>query len=131
MLGDDLEEVLSALRFPESHRKRIRTTNLLERLFGKGRRRSMVIPGFMTISQALQPEGDFGAVETHFTTAWSSQSFREDLGQCLPLQIRVRLRIAHRGIDIRMTEPLADGRKINPSLQQIDRSRVPAMPLAA
>ena len=35
-LATDLEEVLSTLRFPESHRKRIRTTNLLERLFGEG-----------------------------------------------------------------------------------------------
>ena len=29
------------------HQKRIRTTNLLERLFGEGRRRSKVIPQFM------------------------------------------------------------------------------------
>jgi putative transposase len=47
-LATDLEEVLTALRFPESHRKRIRTTNLLERLFGEGRRRSKVIPRFMS-----------------------------------------------------------------------------------
>ena len=46
-LETDLEEVLTALRFPESHRKRIRTTNLLERLFGEGRRRSKVVPRFM------------------------------------------------------------------------------------
>jgi putative transposase len=43
-LATDLEEVLTALRFPESHRKRIRTTNLLERLFGEGKRRAKVIP---------------------------------------------------------------------------------------
>jgi len=35
------------LRFPEVHRKRIRTTNLLERLFGEGQRRSKVIPRFL------------------------------------------------------------------------------------
>ena len=47
-LATDLEEVLTTLRFPESHRKRIRTTNLLERLFGEGRRRSKVVPRFMS-----------------------------------------------------------------------------------
>jgi len=46
-LRTDLEECLTALRFPEAHRKRIRTTNLLERLFGEGRRRSKVIPRFL------------------------------------------------------------------------------------
>ena len=44
-LATDLEECLTALRFAEMHRKRIRTTNLLERLFGEGQRRSKVIPG--------------------------------------------------------------------------------------
>ena len=37
-LATGLEECLTALRFPETHRKRIRTTNLLERLFGEGQR---------------------------------------------------------------------------------------------
>ena len=40
------EEVLTALRFPENHRKRIRTTNLLERLFGEGKRRAKVVPRY-------------------------------------------------------------------------------------
>ena len=52
-LATDLEEVLTALRFPETHRKRIRTTNLLERLFGEGRRRSKVIPRFMSEKSGL------------------------------------------------------------------------------
>ena len=34
-LGQNLEEVLTALKFPLVHRARIRTTNLLERLFGR------------------------------------------------------------------------------------------------
>jgi transposase-like protein len=46
-LRTDLDECLTALRFPEVHRKRIRTTNLLERLFGEGQRRSKVIPRFL------------------------------------------------------------------------------------
>jgi transposase-like protein len=52
-LASDLEECLTALRFPESHRKRIRTTNLLERLFGEGRRRSKIVPRFMSESSGL------------------------------------------------------------------------------
>ena len=46
-LRTDLDECLTALRLPEAHRKRIRTTNLLERLFGEGQRRSKVIPRFL------------------------------------------------------------------------------------
>lgn len=46
-LGTDLEECLTALRLPEAQRKRIRTTNLLERLFGEGQRRAKVIPRFL------------------------------------------------------------------------------------
>ncbi len=52
-LRTDLEECLTALCFPESHRKRIRTTNLLERLFGEGRRRSKIVPRFMNESSGL------------------------------------------------------------------------------
>ena len=52
-LATDLEEVLTALRFPESHRKRTRTTNLMERLFGEGRRRAKVVPRFMTERSGL------------------------------------------------------------------------------
>jgi len=47
-LEKDLEETLTCLKFPVEHRKRIRTTNLLERLFEEGRRRTKVIPRFPT-----------------------------------------------------------------------------------
>lgn len=52
-LATDLDEVLTALRFPDSHRERIRTTNLLERLFGEGKRRSKVIPRSMSEKSGL------------------------------------------------------------------------------
>jgi len=42
----DLDECLDALRFPFVHRRQIRTTSLLERLCGEGKRRSEVIPRF-------------------------------------------------------------------------------------
>ena len=45
-LEQDLEACLQCLRFPKEHHKRIRTTNLLERLFGENRRRVKVIPHF-------------------------------------------------------------------------------------
>ena len=45
-LEQDLEESLTALKFPYLHRRQIRTTNLLERLFGEGKRRTKVIPRF-------------------------------------------------------------------------------------
>ncbi|MBX6323400.1 MAG: transposase, partial [Rhodospirillaceae bacterium] len=41
---DDFEACIAHLRFPLGHRRAIRTTNLLERLFGEKRRRTKVIP---------------------------------------------------------------------------------------
>ena len=43
-LDDDFEACIAHLRFPLGHRRTIRTTNLLERLFGEERRRTKVIP---------------------------------------------------------------------------------------
>jgi len=48
-----LPDVITCLRFPKDHRKRIRTTNLLERLFGEGKRRSKVIPRFPTENSCM------------------------------------------------------------------------------
>ena len=41
---EDFEACIAHLRFPLSHRKAIRTTNLLERLFEEDRRRTKVMP---------------------------------------------------------------------------------------
>ena len=41
---DDFEACIAHLRFPLRHRKVIRTTNLLERLFREARRRTKVVP---------------------------------------------------------------------------------------
>jgi putative transposase len=41
---DDFDACIAHLRFPLQHRKVIRTTNLLERLFGEERRRTKIIP---------------------------------------------------------------------------------------
>jgi transposase-like protein len=53
-LEEDLAECLTYLKFPEAHWKVIRTSNLLERTFGEGRRRTKVIPRFPTESAGLR-----------------------------------------------------------------------------
>jgi len=53
-LSKDLEDCLTYLQFPKEHHRRIRTTNLLERTFGEGRRRTKVIPRFPTESSCLR-----------------------------------------------------------------------------
>jgi transposase-like protein len=49
----DLEALVTHLRFPSEHRKRIRTTNLLERTFVEVRRRTKVIGRFPGETSAL------------------------------------------------------------------------------
>jgi putative transposase len=43
-LKDDFDACIVHLQFPPAHRRGIRTTNILERLFGEERRRTKVIP---------------------------------------------------------------------------------------
>lgn len=52
-LADGLEETLCVLKFPATHRKSIRSTNLLERLLGESKRRTKVIPRFPTEKSCL------------------------------------------------------------------------------
>ena len=51
---DDFEACIAHLRCPAVHHKRIRTTNLLERSFLEGRRRTKVIPRFFTEKSCLK-----------------------------------------------------------------------------
>lgn len=53
-LGKDLEATLTYLKFPKEHHKSIRTTNLMERTFGEGRRRTKVIPRFPKETSCLK-----------------------------------------------------------------------------
>jgi len=48
-----LPDVITCLRFPKAHRKRISSSNLIERLFGEGKRRTKVIPRFPTERSCL------------------------------------------------------------------------------
>ncbi len=52
--ADDLEASLTHLRFPVNHRKGIRTSNSIERLFGEQRRRTKVIPRFFDEKSCLK-----------------------------------------------------------------------------
>lgn len=53
-LEEDLAACLEHLKFPREHHIRLRTTNLLERTFGEGRRRTKVIGRFPTEGACLQ-----------------------------------------------------------------------------
>ena len=52
--GDDLEAGLMHLRFPLNHRRGIRTSNSIERLFGEQKRRTKVIPFFFDERSCLK-----------------------------------------------------------------------------
>jgi len=53
-LAEDLEACLQCLKLPSDHHQRVRTTNLLERLFGENRRRVKVIPHFFAEKAGLK-----------------------------------------------------------------------------
>jgi len=52
-LARDIQECLTALKFPFAHRIQIRSTNQLERLFGEGKRRTKIIPRFSSEASGL------------------------------------------------------------------------------
>jgi len=53
-LRDDLDASLAHLRLPVAHRKYVRTTNLIERSFLEGRRRTKIIPRFFDERSCLK-----------------------------------------------------------------------------
>ncbi len=53
-LNDDLEALLAHLKLPWSHRKFVRTTNLIERSFVEERRRTKTLPRFFTEKSCLK-----------------------------------------------------------------------------
>ena len=53
MIERDLDALVCHLRFPSEHRKRIRSTNLLERTFVEVRRRTKIIGRFPGETSAL------------------------------------------------------------------------------
>jgi putative transposase len=71
---DDLEACIAHLRFPVTHRRAIRTTNLLERLFVEERRRLKIIPNAFGERAVLKLM--FGAL-TRAAERWKSIKFSE------------------------------------------------------
>ena len=54
---DDFEACIAHLRFPVTHRRAIRTTNLLERLFTL-EARMITIPGSLALEHVDEPQAD-------------------------------------------------------------------------
>jgi putative transposase len=52
--SEDLHACLTHLKFPEKHRKVVRTGNLIERAFGEQKRRTKVIPRFFDEKSCLK-----------------------------------------------------------------------------
>jgi transposase-like protein len=50
----DLDQTLQCLKLPIEHRVRVRTTNMLERLFAEAKRRTKVIPYFQSEKSCLK-----------------------------------------------------------------------------
>ena len=100
--SDDLEASLAHLRLPEEHRKSCRTTNMIERSFVEERRRTKVIPGFLTEKSCLKLV--FGTLiraarrwqRVRVTELQQAQMdrLRQELGQTPPPQNRQAEKIA-------------------------------------
>jgi len=71
---DDFEACIAQLRFPVTHRRAIRTTNLLKRLFVEGRRRLKIIPNAFGEKAVLRLM--FGAL-TRAAERWRSVKVTE------------------------------------------------------
>ena len=71
---DDFEACIAHLRFPVTHRRAIRTTNLLERLFVEERRRLKIIPNAFGERAVLKLM--FGAL-SRAADRWKSIKFSE------------------------------------------------------
>ncbi len=66
-IENDLEELLNVYAFPEAHRKKIRTTNVIERCFREVRRRTRV---FSCFSNKESCDRIIYAIFTHLNNKW-------------------------------------------------------------
>ena len=88
-LQDDAAALLNILYLPYRHRKTVRNTNLIERLFVEERRRTKVIPQFLTEKSCLKLV--FGVLHRacrHWRRIPMSEQEREEIGR-----LRTRLGI--------------------------------------
>jgi len=72
-LEQDLDELLSFLAFPEGQRRKIRTTNVIERAFREVRRRTRPMSSF---ANAASCNRIIYAVITHLNNSWKNKPLR-------------------------------------------------------
>ena len=73
-LENDLEELLSVYTFPESQRKKIRTTNIIERCFREVRRRTRV---FSCFSNKESCDRIIYAIFTYLNNKWKERPIKQ------------------------------------------------------
>jgi len=71
---NDLEELLSVYAFPESQRKKLRTTNIIERSFREVRRRTRV---FSCFSNKESCDRIIYAIFTHLNNRWKDHPIKQ------------------------------------------------------
>lgn len=76
-------------------------------------------------SESTQPANQVSTVQDECSTSWRREDFWEHLRECLTFEIDIGTRIAHRGIQASVAEPLADSREVYASLQQLNRGGMP------
>lgn len=120
---DDLEARLNHLKLPVEHRKKVRTTNLLERAFGEQKRRTKVIPRFFDEKSCLK---------LVFAALWrASQSWRgvrvstKDLEHLDQLAVRLGIKQAKGRSEQALKSPQAI-----PGMSQCVRNRNFKKPVA-
>jgi transposase-like protein len=73
-IENDLEELLAVYSFPESHSKKIRTTNVIERSFREVRRRTRV---FSCFSNKESCDRIIYAIFTHLNNKWKDRPIKQ------------------------------------------------------
>ncbi len=73
-IENDLEELLSVYAFPEAQRKKIRTTNIIERSFREVRRRTRV---FTCFSNKESCDRIIYAIFTHLNSNWKDRPIKQ------------------------------------------------------
>jgi hypothetical protein len=79
---DDFEACIAHLRFPVTHRRAIRTTNLLERLFVEERRRLKIIPNAFGRESRLETDVRRGHPSRRAMALDQSQRVRTSADHC-------------------------------------------------
>jgi hypothetical protein len=74
----------------------------------------------ITLSQPPEPPGQLCAAPSNPTGQRRPEKVREDLGECLALEIKIGACVAHCCHDAGMTEDLTDGSEIDPVLEHVN-----------